>query len=97
MSCGYVYILKCCNGNFYVGSTTNVDTRLKEHAAGIGADYVRRHLPIELVYMQNYPSIEAAFYIERQLHRWSHKKKQALIDGDYEALKQLSATSHPSD
>lgn len=87
---GYVYILRCSNGKFYTGSTTDIEQRLKEHHAGTGANYTRKHLPVELVYVQECGSVEAAFRLEKQIHGWSHGKKEALIKGDFAALKRLS-------
>ena len=87
---GYVYILKCANGNFYTGSTIDLDRRLRQHQAGAGANYTRKHLPVELVYHQEYPRIGEAFRREKQIQGWSHAKKQALIDGDFDRLSHLS-------
>ncbi|MCX6761263.1 MAG: GIY-YIG nuclease family protein [Candidatus Moranbacteria bacterium] len=30
----YVYILKCCNGDLYVGSTNNLKLRIVQHESG---------------------------------------------------------------
>ncbi|MFZ2188084.1 MAG: GIY-YIG nuclease family protein [Candidatus Moraniibacteriota bacterium] len=30
----YVYILKCCNGDLYIGSTNNLRTRIVQHGSG---------------------------------------------------------------
>lgn len=86
----YTYILECANGQYYVGSTNDLARRLKEHQAGIGSKFTKAHLPIKLVYKEQYQTIEQAFYRERQLHGWSRAKKEALIRGDIDALKQLS-------
>ena len=86
----YTYILQCANGEYYVGSTTNLEARLNEHQAGLGGKYTSTHLPVKLVYFEEYSSIHLAFSRERQLHGWSRAKKEALIRGDYEALRPLS-------
>lgn len=85
----YTYILKCANGAYYVGSTNDLERRLKEHQAGEGSRYTSSHLPVELVYYEEYQTIEEAFRRERQIHGWSRAKKEALIKGDIETLKQL--------
>ncbi|MBO6059958.1 MAG: GIY-YIG nuclease family protein [Bacteroidaceae bacterium] len=90
-----VYILQCANGEYYVGSTTNLAIRLKEHTLADeslyrGAKFTKAHQPIELVYTEEYPTEHDARIRERQLHKWSHAKKEALIKGDIERLKQLS-------
>jgi len=90
MTTAYTYILKCANGQYYVGSTTNLELRLMEHQAGLGGKFTSTHLPVKLVYKEEYSSIEQAFARERQLHGWSRAKKEALIKGEFESLIQLS-------
>ena len=90
MITAYTYILQCANGEYYVGSTTNLEARLNEHQAGLGGKFTSTHLPVKLVYFEEYSSIHMAFSRERQLHGWSRAKKEALIRGDYEALRPLS-------
>ena len=90
MKKGYVYILKCANGNFYTGSTVDLARRFYQHQVGEGANYTRKHRPVVLVYQQEFPTIGEAFRREKQIQGWSHAKKQALIDGDFEILRSLS-------
>lgn len=91
----YVYILQCANGEYYVGSTTNINLRLKEHMSVDtslyrGAKFTKAHLPVELVYTEEYQTEHEARIRERQFHKWSHAKKEALIVGDIERLQTLS-------
>ena len=90
MKKGYVYILKCANGNFYTGSTVDLARRFYQHQVGEGANYTRKHRPVVLVYQQEFPTIGEAFRREKQIQGWSHAKKQALIDGDFDILRSLS-------
>ena len=85
-----VYILRCANGQYYVGSTTNIELRLQEHCSGVGSGFTKAHLPIELVYTEEFDTIHEARLRERQLHKWSQAKKEALINGEIEKLKELS-------
>lgn len=90
-----VYILQCANGEYYVGSTTNLAMRLNEHTSmedGLfrGAKFTKTHYPVELVYTEEYQTEHEARIRERQLHKWSHAKKEALINGDINKLKILS-------
>lgn len=48
---------------------------------GKGAEYTKTRRPIELVYFEQYDSIKDAYLRERQIHHWSHKKKDGLIYG----------------
>ena len=86
----YVYILRCADDSFYVGSAQNIDARLKAHNDGRGAAYTFKHHPVCLVYSEAFGSEGEALARERQIKRWSHKKKEALIEGDVERLKRLS-------
>ena len=100
----WLYILECADGSYYTGSTSNLSLRLAQHQAGEGCVYTRSRLPVELVYLQEFPSAHQAFLRERQVKGWSRAKKQALIQADFEQLVELSNTgfsprsrsSHPS-
>ena len=87
---GYVYILKCANGSYYTGSTTDLEKRIAQHKKGEGAKFTKSHLPVELVYTEEFSRIDDAFYRERQIHGWSKKKKEALIKGDFDRLHELA-------
>ena len=83
---GVVYILECANGKFYTGSTNDLAKRFQEHQMGMGAIFTRKHLPVKLVYVKEFDRIDLAFEREKQIQGWSRKKKQALIEGDENAL-----------
>ena len=83
---GYMYILQCRNWYYYVGSTSDLKKRLKEHQDGIGANFTRKYSPVKLVYYEEYERIEDAFEREKQVQRWSRKKKEALIYGFHSDL-----------
>ena len=84
---GFMYILKCANGTFYVGSTKNLIRRIHEHKTGNGANHTKRYGPVQLVYFEIYQRIDFAYYREKQIQGWTRKKKQALIDGEFPSLK----------
>ena len=90
MAEGYMYILLCSNGQYYTGSTTNLERRLAQHKNGQGANFTRKHLPVELVYFEKFSRIDEAFYREKQVQGWSQKKKKALISGESYVLPKLS-------
>ena len=83
----FVSVLRCADGTFYVGQTASLRTRLTEHQSGAGASHVANRLPVEMVYAEEYRDARAALKRERQLKRWSHKKKEALVTRDISALK----------
>jgi len=86
----HLYILRCANDSLYVGSTDNIEERIKKHKSGWGSQFTGSHEPIELVYTEEYTTYKEAFKRERQIKGWSRAKKEALITGDIELLKQLS-------
>ncbi|WP_288981403.1 GIY-YIG nuclease family protein [uncultured Flavobacterium sp.] len=87
---GYMYILLCANGSYYTGSTVDLERRLEQHQAGEGANHTKKHLPIELVYYEEYDRIDLAFNREKQVQGWSRKKKEALIENREKDLPLLS-------
>ena len=87
---GYMYILECCDGSYYTGSTNDLELRLQQHNNGEGANHTRKRLPVELVYYEEFDRIDAAFYREKQVQGWSRNKKEALIRADENMLFKLS-------
>jgi len=87
---GYMYILKCANNHYYVGSTDNLELRLQQLQNGEGANYTKKHLPIKLVYYEEFQRIDDAYYREHQVKGWSKAKKEALINHEYDQLVSLS-------
>jgi putative endonuclease len=92
----WVYILKCNDGSFYTGSTIDLERRLWEHNEGLGANFTRKRLPVELVFSEESESVETAFHREKQIQGWNRAKKLALIQGRVESLPQLSQRRSPS-
>ncbi len=93
---GFMYILLCSDGSYYTGSTINLELRLEQHQTGKGANHTKKHLPVLLVYFEEFESIQEAFYREKQIKRWSRKKKEALIDGRSDDLKMFSKCMNDS-
>ncbi|MBL7933834.1 MAG: GIY-YIG nuclease family protein [Bacteroidia bacterium] len=87
---GYTYILLCSDGSYYTGSTINLEKRLMEYQAGLGANHTSSRLPVELVYFEQFQTIAQAFYREKQIQGWSRKKKEALISEQADKLPELS-------
>jgi putative endonuclease len=72
---GYVYILRDSYGKLYVGSTTNINKRLKQHFAG-HTQTTRNMASPELVFTQEYTSNDQARKVEMKLK--SLKRKDYL-------------------
>ena len=95
----YVYILKCSDGNYYTGVTNNPERRLEEHNTGVNKEaYTYSRRPVEMVYCERYTDFLLAISWEKRIKDWSRKKKEALINGDFNKLKEAAEckneTSH---
>jgi putative endonuclease len=88
----WVYMLRCADGSYYVGSARGDDLgkRIGEHAAGAYAGYTKSRRPVKLVWCEHFQRITDAVLCERQLKGWSRAKKEALIRGDWSGIQQLS-------
>lgn len=96
MQKGYVYILECSDGSYYTGSTIDIDFRIDQHNNGQGANHTKKHLPVKLVYLEQFQRIDDAFYREKQIQGWSRLKKEALIQNKFEELNKLSECKNDS-
>ena len=87
----YVYILRCADGSYYVGSTrASLEARIAEHNAGTFGGYTARRRPVVLLFHQEFARIEDAIATERQIKGWTRAEKYALIQGDFAALTLLA-------
>ena len=74
-----VYILKCSDGSYYTGWTTDIERRLSEHNAGKGAKYTRGRTPCTLVYTADCSSTSEALKLEAKIKKLNREKKIQLI------------------
>ena len=86
----FVYIVRCSDESLYVGHAADVPTRVTVHNDGRGALWTACRPPVVLVYEEHLPSEADTIVRERQIKRWTHAKKLALINGDKASLKSLS-------
>ena len=83
----FVYILECSNGTFYTGSTADIYNRIYDHMTGADPKaYTYRLRPVKLVWAEEFETRIDALNIEKQIKGWSHSKKQALIEDDFERI-----------
>ena len=85
-----MYILPCVDGSTYVGSTIDLENRIWQHNQGKGAKYTATRLPVRLVYYEEFEDIQSAFNREKQVQNWSKAKREALIAGDLNKLKEAA-------
>ncbi|MEX0878041.1 MAG: GIY-YIG nuclease family protein [Candidatus Spechtbacterales bacterium] len=67
-----IYILKCSNGRFYIGSTNNIDRRIEEHKNG-QVIYTKNILPVKLLLFHPCTTIKEARQIEYKLKRLKNR------------------------
>jgi predicted GIY-YIG superfamily endonuclease len=85
----WVYIIRCADGNYYIGSTRDLEKRLRAHEEGRAAAYTARPRALYLAFSEKHDTLEAARRRELQIKRWTRKKKEALISGNVEGLKSM--------
>ena len=91
----YVYLLRCADGSFYVGSTIDLERRVAQHSRGEGAEYTRRRLPARLVFAHEFERIDQAYAAEKQVQGWGRAKRIALIEGRFDLLPALAKKKFP--
>jgi putative endonuclease len=95
----YLYILRCADGSYYVGTTrSNLELRVAQHNGGTFGGYTASRKPVTLIYSQWFDRVTDAIECERMLKKWSRAKKEAFIRGDMTSLHELAKrrSPHPS-
>jgi putative endonuclease len=89
----YVYMLRCADGSYYVGSATGHDLapRIDQHNAGSYPGYTFTRRPVVLVWSEYFDRITDGIAAERQIKGWSRAKKEALTHSDWTSLSRLSS------
>ena len=94
----FVYMLRCADGAYYVGSHRGSDVahRVAGHNSGLYPKaWTFRRRPVELVWSEHFGSVLDAIAYERQFKGWSRAKKEALIRGDWTAVQALARGGTP--
>ena len=94
----WVYMLRCADGRYYVGSHRGADVgvRVGEHQAGKDPKaFTFKRRPVELAWCERFQRITDAIAFERRLKGWGRAKKEALIAGDWGEVQRLARGSSP--
>jgi len=75
----YIYILLCSDKSYYVGYTTALKNRYKQHCWGL-VKYTKNRRPLKLIFSEEFNNKEDALKREKQLKGWGRKKKENLIE-----------------
>ena len=86
----HVYILRCSDGSYYTGHTDNIERRWAAHERGDIPGYASARLPVRLMFVESFVSRREAIEWERQIKGWTRRKKEALIQGDWDKIKDLA-------
>ena len=76
----YIYILKCIDGSYYTGYTSDLQKRLQQHQNGTGCTYTKTRTPVELVYSEELPDKPSALKREKQIKKLTIFDKEKLIE-----------------
>ena len=75
-----MYILRCSDGTYYTGITTDMARRLHEHnSSSKGAKYTRSRRPVRILYSELHESRSSACRREYAIKRLSRAEKNILI------------------
>jgi putative endonuclease len=77
----FVYLIRSREGRFYIGSTQDVEKRLRQHNAKANRGWTNRFTGWELVYTEECETRLAARRRERELKNMRGTKKFRLLTG----------------
>ncbi len=89
---GWVYMLRCADQSFYVGSTSyeDVGKRVDEHNDDKFDGYTHSRRPVVLVWSEWCSDLRNAQELERKIKGWGRAKKQALVERDWSKIQMLA-------
>ena len=92
----WVYILKCSDGSYYTGSTSDIEKRISEHQQGTIKGYTKNRRPVKLIFSDYFEDVYDAISAERQIKGWTRAKKEALINDKFDLLHKLEECKNDS-
>jgi putative endonuclease len=75
----FIYIMTNRSRTLYVGVTSKLEPRTRQHKDGTYKGFTSRYKLDRLVYFEEYSSIHTALARETELKGWTRLKKIALI------------------
>ena len=78
----YVYILSSQRRVLYVGITSHIERRVRQHKSHTFAGFTSKYNVTNLVYFERYSSVGKASRREKELKDCRREKKIALIEVD---------------
>jgi len=75
-----MYIVQCADTTLYIGYTTDIPRRIKEHNSSLlGAKYTKVRRPVVLKYSEEFETRADAMKREYEIKQWKREKKLELI------------------
>ena len=76
----WVYIVASRSGTLYIGTTNNIERRMREHKSGEFEGFASKYGCNRLVYYESVDEVQKAINREKQLKGWTRAKKIVLIE-----------------
>src|ERR1700677_537069 len=87
----YTYIVASRSHTLYVGITSEIEIRVRQHREGRFDGFSKKYNCNRLVWFERYGDVHDAIAREKQLKGWTRAKKIALIERDNPPWIDLSA------
>jgi len=75
-----VYIMASSSGTLYIGITSELDVRVRQHKSLEIEGFAGKYHCTRLVYFESFDNVLKAISREKQLKGWRRSKKIALIE-----------------
>jgi len=90
-----VYILHCSDNSYYTGVSNDPERRLFEHNNSEDyRSYTYNRRPVVLKWISEEMDPDQAIEFEKQVKGWRREKKEALINGEWNKLPELSMNKY---
>ncbi len=85
-----VYILGSISGALYIGITSNLAFRVRQHKNHTFKGFTAKYDVNRLLYFESYGEVTHAIQREKELKGWKRSKKIALIEAENPQWRDLS-------
>lgn len=90
MKIGYTYIMGSPTGTLYIGITSEIYLRVRQHKTGRFEGFSKKYGCTRLLYYEAHESIVQSIAREKQLKGWRREKKLNLIRTQNPEFKDLA-------
>lgn len=86
----FTYIVASRSHTLYIGVTSDIETRIRQHKNGFFAGFSKKYKCNRLVWFERHDDVLVAIAREKQLKGWTRAKKIRLIERENPAWIDLS-------